>query len=59
MISLFEMINNPNKFFDSMGYGNIVMFAFGSFLCQIFGKCRIPVADILGEQVNIDDHNIV
>lgn len=48
LIRFYKMINNSNQFFDGMRYCNVIMLAFSSFLGKIFGKCRIPVANILG-----------
>ena len=48
LVGFLEMINNSDQLFDGMRYSNIVMLAFGSFLCQVFRKRWIPVTDIFG-----------
>ena len=37
--------DQPDKFFGRMRYGNVVVFSFGSLLCQICSESRIPDAD--------------
>lgn len=39
------MVNNPDQFLGSMGYGNIIVFAFGTLLCKISRELIIPNAD--------------
>ena len=40
--------DQPDKFLGRMRYGNVVMFPFSLFLCQVCGKSRVPVADEAG-----------
>ena len=42
------MINQSDKFFDSMGYCNIIMLTFGALLCKIYIEGRIPLANVYG-----------
>ena len=40
--------DKSHKFFGSVRYGNIVMFSFSSFLCEVGGECGTPKTDVLG-----------
>ena len=47
----FKMVEQANELLCGVRHSNIVMLAFCSFLCKVFSKRWIPMADIFGRIV--------
>lgn len=44
-VNFYDLKSNADQFLGSMGYGNIIVFAFGTLLCKISRELIIPNAD--------------